>query len=717
MFKARALFGVNIRADVFSFLVLHGKANPSFIARQLGYSQRRVQDALSDLTTAGVFKAKNTGKANEYFADSDSVLRFLGASESEVVWFDWRALCRAVLTSWRQVLTMKEAGLTPYILDSEREKVLRRIRNDLLSVAPPRKSVKQADQAFPQRKSDLMGQLHEVLKTPTHYEWKRYWIPNESTIAFPDRGFPLAPQSDALLSSLYPTDHVEFEAMAPIPCLVLLGEPGMGKSVELKKQVQSLKSSLAESGAQLLNLNLKSYGSEERLIRELFECETFRGWSRGEYALHVFLDSLDEGLLHRSTIANVLLDQINRLPSVDGLYLRIACRAAEWPRSLEQGLKVKWGQDQCRVYNLVPLTRADVIEAAEANDINAEEFLRAVESREAVPLAFKPITLRLLLESFRGTGNFPASQTKLYEAGCRVLCEESNTSRIDAKLTGQLSPAQRMEVASHIAAATIFCNRNTIWTGPSEKLSSETDLTLDDLCQGTLGEDRTPITSDAVRETLSTALFASRGPQRLGWAHQTYAEFLAAWYLQHKGMSTKQTMRLLVHPGDPQVKLVPQLHETAAWLAGMNRDVFREVMRTDPEVLLRSDADAMSQEDMETLVNELLSQFDADETSVRNWTSRDRYWKLNHSRLTDQLRPFILDHSKSILARQEAILMAKACHLTSLAADLALVALDDTEKNAVRIGAASAVVELGEATLKGRLKPLLQLPRDKDPDD
>jgi len=54
MFKARALFGVSIRADVFTFVVLQGASNPTRIARELGYSQRRVQDALVDMTSAGV---------------------------------------------------------------------------------------------------------------------------------------------------------------------------------------------------------------------------------------------------------------------------------------------------------------------------------------------------------------------------------------------------------------------------------------------------------------------------------------------------------------------------------------------------------------------------------------------------------------------------------------------------------------------------------------
>ncbi len=133
IFKARALFGVNIRADVFAFVVLHGAANPNHIARQLGYSQRRVQDALNDMAAADVFKARTVGKAKEYFVDSESVLRFLGATEREVVWFDWRALGRALVTIWRRAFALREDGLTPYLLASEQNKVLREVKNDLLS--------------------------------------------------------------------------------------------------------------------------------------------------------------------------------------------------------------------------------------------------------------------------------------------------------------------------------------------------------------------------------------------------------------------------------------------------------------------------------------------------------------------------------------------------------------------------------------------------------
>ena len=41
-------------------------------------------------------------------------------------------------------------------------------------------------------------------------------------------------------------------------------------------------------------------------------------------------------------------------------------------------------------------------------------------------------------------------------------------------------------------------------------------------------------------ETLDTGLFSSRGIDQMGWAHQTYAEFLAARFVVEQGMPAEQ---------------------------------------------------------------------------------------------------------------------------------------------------------------------------------
>ncbi len=724
MFKSRALFGVNIRADIFSFLALQGAANPTRIARELGYSQRRVQDALTEMTFADVFTTHSNGKATEYFVDSASVLRFLGATETDVSWFDWRALARALTTIWRGVFGLRKNGLTPYILESEQERLMRDVKNDLVSAAPRVRPAQFLEKPESNKSRGLIPQLKHTLPSSAGYAWKRYFHPRDGDVSYEDGGYPLIPDSGHEWPVPINSDVCEFRSVAHIPCLVLLGDPGMGKTHALRDAVESARASLVESGGKAMFLDLKAYGCEERLVRDLFDCDTFQGWLKGEYDLHLFLDSLDEALLHQSVVANLLAQKLAELRSVDRLFIRIACRTAEWPPILESSLRSKWGDAGLRILELLPLTRRDVREAADANQINFEDFQREIDLRGAVPLAFKPVTLRFLLQSYRHSGQLAASQKALYEQGCKLLCAEMGEGRIGARLAGRLTAEQRMDIAARIAAVTVFCNRNAIWIETPSAPTDSSEVTLDELCSFPASDPNMEITREGVMEALATGLFSSRGPGRLGWAHQTYAEFLAAWHLHRCGLATKRMLSLLVHPGDPDRRLVPQLHETAAWLAGVNRDVFRELIRSDPEVLLRSAVIGASPEDQHRLVESILAHAQEGNILDPDWTIERHYTRFAHPdnpahsrRLAEQLRPVILDRTRHDLARYEAIRIADACKLTSLAAELTLVALDSTENHSIRGAAASFVANHGEGQIQRRLKPLLHLSPEEDPND
>lgn len=75
------------------------------------------------------------------------------------------------------------------------------------------------------------------------------------------------------------------------------------------------------------------------------------------------------------------------------MYFRITCRTADWSYNLEEYLKEKWGEDHVGVYELAPLRRIDVIEAASKSGIEPENFLQEVFNKKAIPLAIKPVSL------------------------------------------------------------------------------------------------------------------------------------------------------------------------------------------------------------------------------------------------------------------------------------------------------------------------------------
>ena len=151
---------------------------------------------------------------------------------------------------------------------------------------------------------------------------------------------------------------------------------------------------------------------------------------------------------------------------------------------MEDGLEQLYGKDAVGVYELAPLQRMDVAEAARTNNLDHDSFLREIDRKEIVPLASKPVTLNFLLNTYRQNGNFPSTQAELYFAGCQLLCEEPNESRRDARHTGNLTAEQRMTVAARIAAVTIFANCYAIWTGLDQGDVPEEDVTIRDLCGG-----------------------------------------------------------------------------------------------------------------------------------------------------------------------------------------------------------------------------------------
>ena len=403
------------------------------------------------------------------------------------------------------------------------------------------------------------------------YGWKRFWCSRSSQINLSCGGYLCDPETE--WGHIYNPDLVTFEAISGLPCLALLGEPGIGKSHALKAEQKKIISKIQQQGGQVLTLDIRAFGNEITLVDELFKSPEFNEWLQGTHQLHIFLDSFDECLLRIDTLATLLVYKFKRYrDSIKRLNLRIACRTAVWSAVLEEGLKDIWGEDNVGIYELAPLRRTDVSQAAKIAGIkDSEAFLQEINNKNVVPLAIKPITLEFLLKTYHRNGShFPSNQRlyELYFEGCLWLCEERSISRISSKLKGNLEKRQRLIVAARLAAITIFGNKFAIWTGTDWGDVPDDDVLKERICQGTESFDgrEFEITQETVEEVLDTGLFSSRGElSRMRWAHQTYAEFLAAWYLKERQIKLPKILKLIVHLDDPNNRIIPQLYETVAW--------------------------------------------------------------------------------------------------------------------------------------------------------
>ncbi len=533
------------------------------------------------------------------------------------------------------------------------------------------------------------------------YNWKRFWIRRTGTIHLGDNGYLSDP--DGKYGDILNKDAKPFEHINEIPCLALLGEPGIGKTFALKSAFEEEK----KKGNTVFYLDLRSFGDESRLDRKLFESPGFTAWKAGNHRLYLYLDSLDECLLQIKTIAAFLVDELEGLP-LNRLYLRLACRTVEFPNILEDSLPKLWDKDSTGFFQLAPLRRIDITEAAQTCGIDAQKFLKEIEEKEAQPLAIKPVTLKFLLGIFKKNKKLPDNRADLYMQGCELLCEEENDNRLDAGFTGKLKGKQRLAVAARIAALTIFANRFAISLNRNSLEIQDEDLSLEDITGGEeeVKGQKFQLDDEAVREALSSGLFIGLGPNRFRWAHQTYAEFLAAQYLKNRGLALQKVMKLIGHPGE-QGKLVPQLHETSAWLAGMMPELLPEVMKKNAEVLLRGDAETWSHKFKESLVDCLLKRFQEEKLPRYTWMRSGYYKKLFHPGLPQQLKEYIeKDNNFSVSARLNAVRMVQENNLEMLQELLADIVLDRSENMQVREIAAGAIAESTDIKAKSKLKAL-----------
>ena len=457
--------------------------------------------------------------------------------------------------------------------------------------------------------------------------------------------------------------------------------------------------------------NLGDFTTEHSIIQRVFSADEFQEWRETGQALHLFLDSLDECGLYVKHVARILSQELRELPSVENLFFRITCRTADWFPTFESSLQDLWGPANVGVYELAPLQRADVFVAAQANGIDPQQFLDEIKRVEAAPLAIKPVTLNFLLDTFKEGGQLPSRQIDLYERGCRILCTEPNRIRIEEGFTGDFSLDQRLEAASQIAAVMLLTNRPIIWTDYDEIKKPTTDITVGELALSPDQSER-----NLIRETLNSGLFSSRGLQRMGWTHQTYAEFLAARFVAKKDFKRAQISSLFLNSVDTTGSIIPQLSETLAWLAAMNDDVRRFVMDVDPEVLLQSDVAAIAPDLRAQLVGEILELYD----SMQRIDWRRSYTllrKLSHPDLPTQLLPYMTDSNRNHHVRRLAIAIAEECELPDVHYELGQIALDANEDYLVRIAAAAAIARTGNVEERATLKPLAMGEAGLDPDD
>lgn len=547
---------------------------------------------------------------------------------------------------------------------------------------------------------------------PATYPWKRYWIKQGEQPAM-DAGLFVEPVEKSVFTNWFAARSNGFSLrdLRAVPCLVLLGDVGMGKSTTIQQEAEALQTALAGQKHEVVYEDLKRL-SETQIDRRIFQSSQVEGWSQGEHALTLFLDSLDECWRRIEALELLLVDELERRirKETPALFLRVACRSAEWRgdagKAFAQLLPKEAGLDRSvQVFVLAPLSANNVREAAASKGRDGERLLERITAKGTQALASHPMTFEMLLQIFQTCDDFPTSRMELYREGVLRLCADDNVVFGNTRQP-KTTPRHRFAIAARLAAVSVLTNRYLV-NGDFEHPVSRPDvLEVSEVVgyaeEQTAGE-HVVVDRDTIAETLRTALFADRVEGAQTWRHQSYAEFLAAHYLGERRWSVSQAAAALTDTTDNAQRIIPQLEETACWMAEMVPGLFAALATHNADVFLRCAPIAWSADDRAVLVESYLALVRRHEAPELEWQLQSRFAGLAHTGLANQLRSSIAVRAEYPLVREAAIDIAGYCKLTALAPELIRVLLDVDDRFEIRRRAADALWRSANDDIRSRL--------------
>lgn len=277
------------------------------------------------------------------------------------------------------------------------------------------------------------------------------------------------------------------------PRVVLLGEPGIGKSTALKFMADS-------EGNCVVSVRALMNGVVTKPDKPLF------------------LDALDE---YRSdggkndkiyTLAKLIQEKST------GTW-RLTCRAEDWRNQADTRPLIEMGAgQQIVVAQLLPLDYTEACVVLNSfGETNPEVFLDHAETLGAHAFTENPLSLKLLHKAVSNNGTWPATRFALFTNAIEKLASEHNPYyQADYERS---SPEKIIETAGKIALLQLLSGARTIWRSQGstpDDADRRAFITVHDL----------KLEPNLLRDSLDTPLFRGEG-ESFEFMHRTIAEFLA----------------------------------------------------------------------------------------------------------------------------------------------------------------------------------------------
>jgi hypothetical protein len=520
----------------------------------------------------------------------------------------------------------------------------------------------------------------------------RFWVSQEQVNLVVDGG--LLPDR----SSQYP-EFLTLESLQDEHVLVLLGDPGSGKSTEIVRLADRELDRIGMGNLLLLSPSPRegwlAVRSEDSLMRYWFESQKYQLWKKSDDPLLVLVDGLDEIRRDVPHAAYLIANELSLLN--DGqhsrIYFRVTCRTNEWDDSI----------GAAKTYILAPPLESDLVRHADQRGVDGSKLIAELRDTTLWPFSARPITWDWLIDESRHASLRSKSADDIFWRGMQKICTEEDPSR------QVVEPDLLRAIAARIGYLSLLSGKTVVWTGTDLSEIPDNSLSVSEILGGSESARSGDITVDraSVSETIKSGIFLSHGNRSIGFAHQSYQEFLAARYCANRKILSDQILSAIRNPQDSTGKVLDRYWQFAGWLAVADDTFFETLCQLDPEALVQSDAVPLTSEAKDALLKSYLASVESGRIVRTGWYDRRKLRKFAHESSGKLSASYIENKSHSQETRQTAIYVVEACASDEVAPILAQIALDRTEPEPLRRSAAHVVSLLENDDAKLLIKPLI----------